>query len=177
MELANKESFFNEVCTEFPPELLGAVWHTTSISRFKRIVSSREIMAEPDIADTARHGTRRGPKLYPFVRSLGGISVFDFQNFDPAEHFKETGALNWPHFVFGHHTEEDSLWIEINTKKLNDSYLSAKEIRHMWHESNSNRKFMTGIEGAVLKSVPIDAFRNVLLFSKRDQKFSNLIIK
>lgn len=175
MSLNLNESFTMVEGVGFPNELLGAVWHTTSLSRYRKITKSGAILAEPSLTDNERHGTGGGSKLYPFVRSIGGVSVFDFREFNPIKHYETFKIINWPYFVFGHNHEEDSVWIEIDTDDLSDSFKSAQEIRKMWHKQNSNRKFMTGIEGAILGSVSINAFKAVLIYSKDTGEFIKLI--
>ena len=39
-------------------------------------------MPYPDVPDGERWGTSHGPDYYPYVRTLVGISLFDFNEFD-----------------------------------------------------------------------------------------------
>ncbi len=41
----------------------------------------------------------------------------------------------------------------------------------MWREMKSSRKFISKIEGAVIGSIPISAFKQVLIYDKRNEKF------
>ena len=77
----------------FPETLLDCLWHTTSVVRFKGIVTSTAIVPEPNIPDSERWGTSKGIKYFPFVRVIGGVSLFDFTAFDPKHILKNTQYL------------------------------------------------------------------------------------
>jgi hypothetical protein len=63
-------------------KLKGGVWHTTNMNRFQGILRSSAILPEPEIPDRERWSTSRGSELYPYVRTLGGVSLFDFRKFN-----------------------------------------------------------------------------------------------
>jgi hypothetical protein len=63
-------------------KLRGGVWHTTNVSRFQGILRSAAILPDPEIPDSERWSTSLGSKWYPYVRTLGGISLFDFRRFN-----------------------------------------------------------------------------------------------
>ena len=50
--------------------------------RLASILEDEGILSEPDIPESDRWKTSRGPEYYPYVRTLGGVSLFDFNNFD-----------------------------------------------------------------------------------------------
>lgn len=155
---------------EFPSELYGSVWHTTSLERYLMITDDGCIKASPDIPESERWGTKLGAEHFPFVRSLGGISVFDFRDFD-------TNATDWATFVPCRSDWKSAVWIEIDVSKLGDSFKSAQSIRELWYEMNSTRKFITRIEGAVLGLIPASAFRQVLHYERQNGFFSCLYRK
>ena len=152
---------------KFPSELFGSVWHTTSLERYSMIVGDGCIKANPDIPDSERWGTKLGEKYFPFVRSLGGISVFDFRDFD-------AGATDWATFVPCRTEWQSAVWIEVDISKLGDSFKSAQSIRQLWHQMGSTRKFITQIEGAVIGSIPTLAFKQVLVYDTQKSSFSTL---
>ncbi|MFZ3464557.1 hypothetical protein [Vibrio harveyi] len=153
---------------EFPPELLGSVWHTTSLERYAMIVDDGCIKANPNIADTERWGTQLGEKYFPFVRSLGGVSVFDFRNFD-------IDSTDWATFVPCQTNSQSAVWIEIDISKLGDNFKSARSIRDLWHQMGSTRKFITRIEGAVLGEIPTSAFKKILYYERQRRAFFTLV--
>ena len=72
---------------KLPAELKGRVWHTTSLVRFQQILRDQAILPEPPTVDNSeRWKTGSRPELYPYVRVIGGVSLFDFRNFDEKEY-------------------------------------------------------------------------------------------
>jgi len=69
---------------EFPNILRDSVCHTTSVGSCREILAHGKIVAEPDISNRERWSTACGSRLYPYVRTLGGMSLFDCNAFDPA---------------------------------------------------------------------------------------------
>ena len=62
--------------------LHGGIWHVTRPDRFISIMAGAGLVPEPDLPNVERWKTSGGPDYYPFVRKIGGVSLFDFQNFD-----------------------------------------------------------------------------------------------
>jgi len=81
------------------PELCGGLWHITHPDRFKSILNSNAILPEPDIPEGARYCTGLGKDHYPYVRTLGGVSLFDFNRFDPDAYTEEYPLSTWAAFV------------------------------------------------------------------------------
>lgn len=63
--------------------LRGGLWHTTSEERFEGIRSRKAILSNPPLGEDERWGTLIGPEGWPYVRTLGGVCLFDFAGFDP----------------------------------------------------------------------------------------------
>lgn len=80
-------------------ELLGGLWHTTHPDRFEMILRSAAILPEPDIPDNERWSTFEGPKFYPYVRTIGGVSLFDFDGFEPENYGRKYPMSSWSYFV------------------------------------------------------------------------------
>jgi len=59
-------------------ELHGGLWHSTHPERFTGILQSGAILPEPNMQDSDRWKTSRGRGFYPYVRLIGGVSLFDF---------------------------------------------------------------------------------------------------
>ena len=74
-------------------ELWGGVWHTTHPERFLSILNDGAILLEPPIPNDERWGVGLGPDHYPFVRSIGGVSLFDFRDFDPVRWSRKIGQV------------------------------------------------------------------------------------
>ena len=156
---------------KFPNKLYGSVWHSTSIERYEKIKSDGEIKAEPDLPDKERFSTALGDKHYPFVRSIGGVSVFDFRTFDVKKYNHQFGASNWATFAPCRTGWTETIWIEVDILQVKDTFISGQEIREKWKNENSSRKFITIIEGAVIGSIPSSAFKKVLLYKSIHNEF------
>jgi hypothetical protein len=78
--------------------LLGGLWHTTRPDRFASILVTGCVSATPDIPDRERWMASK-PEHYPFVRWLGGVSLFDFDGFEEEEYERAHPVCNWYDFV------------------------------------------------------------------------------
>jgi len=112
-------------------ELLGGVWHTTSPHRFEQILNSGAILPNPDIDDSERWGTAIGSKGYSYVIKLGGVSLFDFRNFDHFDHIeygKCCPLSNWEEFVPYRSKWKAAVWIEIDVSFFPQTFISGKHL-------------------------------------------------
>lgn len=156
---------------KFPKKLYGSVWHSTSIERFEKIKADGRIKANPDLSDKERFSTKFGAKHYPFVRSIGGVSVFDFRTFDVKKYSHKFSVSNWATFAPCRTGWAETIWIEVDILQLKDTFLSGQQIRELWKSENSSRKFITIIEGAVMEFIPSSAFKQVLLYKSSSNEF------
>jgi hypothetical protein len=129
--------------------LYGGLWHTTHPERFLRIMESGSILPEPDIPDHERWATGRGADFYPFVRHIGGVSLFDFQDFDYEEYDKSCPLSNWREFVPVRSQWRASIWIEIDRKIGADALIPAAELKIRFDRENAwKHRWMPRIESA-----------------------------
>ena len=103
---------------EFPDELHGRVWHTTIPVRYDGILRTGSIVPNPAIPDSERWGTGLGPKHYPYVRVLDGVSLFDFHGFDAKTYSDEYPGSSWRTFVPYRCDKGAAIWMEIDTTRL-----------------------------------------------------------
>ncbi len=147
----------------FPNILYGGVWHTTSLPRFKEILRTGYILPEPNICDSERWGTALGAESYPYVRSIGGVSVFDFKNFDAEKYGIKYPISNWSAFVPCHYNWDSSVWIKINETKIGREFIGGVELLKQWDaQKEYRRKIMPIIEAAYIGEIPISFFERVL---------------
>src|SRR5438128_1622189 len=102
----------NSVRDRILQELLGGLWHATHPDRFAQILTSGALLPEPEIPDSERWGTLQGPTFYPYVRTLGGVSLFDFGGFDPDIYREKYPMSSWFNFVPYRREWGCSVWIE-----------------------------------------------------------------
>ncbi|WP_420406150.1 hypothetical protein [Nisaea sp.] len=145
-------------------ELHGKLWHTTHPERFLGIIKSQAVLVEPDLPENERWGTSNGPKNYPFVRHIGGLSLFDFLNFDPAEYRDRYPVSSWRSFVPYRSDWNGAVWIEVNRTSLQRShFLTGPELRDRYVEGGDlAHNIMPHIEAAYLAELPISACRRAL---------------
>ncbi|RJP78734.1 MAG: hypothetical protein C4522_11810 [Desulfobacteraceae bacterium] len=144
----------------FPEMLRNAIWHTTRPDRFESIRCAGEVIANPDIPDAERWKTSRGPDHYPYVRHIGGISLFDFHDFDPIAYSKACPMSSWRIFVPVRQGWSAAVWLKIDVTKVSGEYFSPKDLADRQHTENAHRHtLMPHIEAAVVGSIPLDAIQ------------------
>ena len=109
-------------------ELHGGLWHVTHPERFLAILECGAIVPEPDIADSERWKTSRGKDYYPFVRAIGGISLFDFHDFEPQSYSLNYPASDWRAFVPYRKLWGGAVWMAIDREQVLPHFMSASEL-------------------------------------------------
>ena len=146
--------------------LRGSVWHTTNSERYKDILLERAILPEPPIPDRDRWGTAVGTIGCPYVRSIGGVSLFDFRDFDSEVYSEKYPISSWREFVPYRSAWGEAIWIEIDVSQLIPGFISGREILDRWKAEHATNRFMPLIEAAHIGALPSKAFRQVLHVSK-----------
>jgi len=116
------------VTNTFPSILRDALWHTTHPDRFESIRRDGRIVANPYIPDTERWKTNGGPDYFPYVRHIGGISLFDFHAFDPIAYSAACPMSSWQTFVPVHDGWYAAVWLKIDTTRVDGRYISARDL-------------------------------------------------
>lgn len=129
-------------------ELGQGLWHSTHPAWFERILNDGEISAEPEIPDHERFGTAIGPAGYPYVRSIGGVSLFDLENFEPAPYSELYRSCSWDFFIPFRRDWLQSVWIEIDRAALGDNLISGAALLARWKRERTSRRIMPLIEAA-----------------------------
>lgn len=150
----------------FPNLLKDSVWHTTSVERFNGIILTGSILPEPPIDDSGRWGTACGKEMYPYVRRLGGVSLFDFTGFDEVKYGKMFPVSNWSAFVPCCSKWDESIWIKINTNAIQESFIDGVALLNRWKKEGSyQNRIMPRIESAHIGPLPSSAFLDVFKYS------------
>lgn len=143
--------------------LLGGLWHTTRPDRFATILATGGLSATPDVPDRERWKATR-PEHYPFVRCLGGVSLFDFADFDREGYERTHPMSNWYDFVPHLAKWGGAVWIEIDRAAVAGSLVSKDELVARWdQEGNRGHTIMPRIEAAHIGDMPTSAFRSAFL--------------
>lgn len=155
--------------TSFPHILQGSVWHTTNHARYERIQMDRYIVANPHIPDSGRWKTGNGPETYPYVRTLGGVSLFEFISFNPVSYSKKHPLSMWRNFVPCCIQWDAALWLEIDVSALGQHYIPGEQLLARWKEENALRHtIMPLIEAASLAPISTASIRRVFECSKAE---------
>jgi hypothetical protein len=155
-------------------ELQGGLWHTTHPDRFASILESGAILTNPDILERERWGTAIGEDGYPYVRTLGGVSLFDFYQFDRQVYDEKYPGSSLYYFVPCQLQWDSAVWIEIDREKIAHGFISVIELLKKWKSEKSYRRFMAEIEAAHLGPVPVSAFRRAFRISKGEDQLTPL---
>ena len=160
---------------DFPEILRGHLWHQTHPDRYRSIIESGSILAEPNLPNSERWKASLGPGHYPYVRHIGGVSLFDFIGFDPIEYSRTCPASSWRKFVPCRSDWIESVWIEIDRDAVRKNYLSPLDLAERQGAENAERHtLMPRIEAAVLGSIPIVTFRRILLYRRGSETFEEI---
>lgn len=152
-------------------ELWGGVWHTTHPERFLSILDDGEILPEPQIPDGDRWGTACGPELHPFVRSIGGVSLFDFRNFNPITYQENYPLSMWRTFAPYRSEWAGAVWLEVEHEKIEPAFISGPELVARWKKVNElGRKIMPHIEAAHIGNLALSNIRRAIFIRSRDDR-------
>lgn len=138
--------------------LHGGLWHTTHPKRFLSIIASGGLRVEPGLPNSERWKAQR-PEHYPFVRVLGGISLFDFAGFDPGRYSQTYHCSSWDTFVPHLKKWGVAVWIEIDRAAVADQLISTDELVERWDQTGQRgHTIMPRIEAAHIGDLPMSTF-------------------
>ena len=163
--------------SKFPPELHGGLWHTTPPDRYLGIVEAGHILPDPPVPESERWKTSRGPEYHPYVRALGGVSLFDFQDFDPDAYNETHPMSSWAEFVPCSRTSGVAMWLQIDRFKVSAALIGADALVARWKEESAYRHtIMPRIEAAHLGPLPLKAVLRVLRFGLDTGRFEEIAV-
>jgi hypothetical protein len=158
-------------------KLQNRLWHTTSNIRYKGILNSGYISPNPKIPESERWKTSGGPNFYPYVRTLEGISLFDFDNFDPDGYEQKCPMSNWHYFVPYREDWGQAIWIQIDKDKIRKDLISAPELLAKWKREKAERHtIMPHIEAAHIGPIYKSCFVEVFSTNRNSDTITKLRI-
>ena len=139
----------------------GGLWHTTHPDRYQAILQTGAILPEPPIPDSERWYAAKGVENGPYVRKLGGVSLFDFRGFPGWEAFHERyPACSLPYFVPAHSGWGQAVWVEIDRATVQAAVLSPGDVlARQKREGCLRNMVMPGVEAAHIGPLPRSSFR------------------
>ena len=163
----------NDEESSFPEFLLSGLWHCTSLERFNKILQTGAIKCEPDIPDSDRFCSAKD-SIYPFVRSLGGVSLFDFREFSPQAYSKKYPCSSWWTFAPNCERFDTTIWIKVDAIKVSGNLVIGRDLLKCWKKlKQCRRSIMPIIECAYIGDLDISCFTSAYRFDVP----SNMFIK
>ncbi len=149
-------------------EVYDGLWHTTHLARFTRILGDGAILPEPNIPESERWGMS-------YVRSLGGVSLFEFKGFEPVSYSKEFPLSSWAEFVPFRSVWNSSVWIEIDRERVLQKLVSGFNLLEQWKAGKVYKRLMPHIEAAHLGPVSKNAFKRAFFVCRDSKKITELL--
>lgn len=138
-------------------------------------MSRKTILSDPPVPEEKRWGANCDPSGWPYVRSLGGVSLFDFAGFDPEDYDTRFTACSWKEFVPYRHLWGASIWIEIDREQAADNLVEANELVARWKKEKAQRHMlMPFIEACYIGDIPSGLFVRALAVANGDTEFRSL---
>ncbi len=157
-------------------EIDGGLWHTTHPDRFLGIMNCGAILPNPKgISDEERLSAPRGSETYSCVRRIGGVSLFDYSDFDPDECVRKCPWNNWHDFIPFWGEWGGAIWIEIDRRVIAENYVEPAQLYRDCYGAG-NFGIMPRTEAAYLGALPCAAFKRAL-FAYPPKEFCELDIR
>ncbi|HRH91039.1 MAG TPA: hypothetical protein PLW01_03895 [Agitococcus sp.] len=167
---------------DIPKELLGKVWHTTTLQSFLSIYKMGFISKDIDnsLIWHKIHNNAAVKSNKTYVQSLGGVSVFDFVDFCYKSYYK----IVENHYLFKfipfdkrRDNQKYGIWIAIDTDKC-VNYINREDLYLKWktegEKNGYNFKFYPKVEATIIGNIPFDAIQCVYLYDSESKKYHKI---
>ena len=156
-------------------ELLGGLWHTTPFDRFQRILELGVILPIPENPNPDGWRTMDGEPYRSYAHTLNGVSLFDFDQFEPESYAARCPNSDWHTFVPYREKWGSAVWIELDRKRVAPSLISAPDVVTRWNADKAYRhNFMPYIEAIHVGPVPRTAFTRAFIVGKSETEIRAL---
>ena len=148
-------------------ELHGRLWHTTHPDRFKQILETGSILPIPEKPNPDGWRTMSGEPYRSYAHTLNGVSLFDFDEFDPESYATKCPMSSWYTFVPYQENWGAAVWIEVNRKRIAPNLISAADVVTRWNADKAyEHNFMPYIEAIHVGPIPRAAFLRAFVVGK-----------
>jgi len=157
--------------------LQGGLWHTTRPERFERILELGAILPIPENPNPDGWRTMDGEPYRPYAHTLNGVSLFDFDGFDPESYGTKCPMSSW--YTFVPYMEEwgSAVWIEIDRERVAPNLISGDDVVKRWNSDKAYaHNFMPYIEAIHVGPVPRAAFVRAFIVGKNESEIRALPI-
>jgi hypothetical protein len=136
---------------------------------FQAILKTGAILPEPPIANPDGWRTVSGEPYCPYVRKLGGVSLFDFGEFDVKNYEEKCPSSSWETFVPYRAKWGSSIWIEIDREQAAPQFISGPDLVTKRRVDEAfGHALMPYIEATHIGPLPRKAFARAFLVGKGD---------
>lgn len=158
-------------------ELVGNLWHTTYPDRFQDILASGAILPESGIQNWKAVGVGYGEDCCSYAHKLGGVSLFDFDQFDQTGYETKYPLSSWDAFV-PYLWDCGAVWIEIDREKVAPGLISASNLVDRWNSDKAYKhNIMPYVEAVYLGPLPSSAFKRAFLVREGENQFESLSLE
>ena len=156
----------------------------TRAERYAKIISSGGIDPNPEgVPDVERWSAQRGERGFSFVRYIGGVSLFDFINWNIDECANgcvrpDQLTCGWADFIpvlkWNGNSLDSSVWIEINYDAVKHNLRLNKELvcleRAAREQSGDSRTLLPCVEAAHIGRISCSALVRAFAVGRADKK-------
>jgi hypothetical protein len=155
--------------------LQGGLWHTTPPDRFQRIQELGAILPIPENPNPDGWKTMGGDPYRPYAHTLNGVSLLDFDQFDPETYAAKCPMSDWHTFVPYREKWGSAVWIEINREQVATALISGADVVTRWNSDKAYRhNFMPYIEAVHVGPLPRSAFVRAFIVGKNESEIRAL---
>ena len=159
-------------------ELRGGLWHTTHPDRFKRILDMGQISPIPETPNPDGWQTMGGQPYRSFAHTLGAVSLFDFDQFDPESYARRCPMSDWQTFVPYREKWGAAVWIEIKRESIASQFISGNDLVDEWKKRDAyQHNIMPYIEAVHVGPLANTAFKRAFRVGNEDDEFHDLSIR
>jgi hypothetical protein len=155
--------------------LHGRLWHTTHPDRFTRILELGSILPVPDPPNPDGWRTMDGEPYRSYAHTLNGVSLFDFDQFDPESYSQKYPICDWRTFVPYREKWGSAVWIEIDRERIAPNLISPADVIARWNSEGMHRHgIMPSIEAVHVGPVPRSAFVRAFIVGQNESEIRAL---
>jgi hypothetical protein len=156
-------------------EIHGRLWHTTPLDRFQRILELGEILPIPENPNPDGWRTMSGEPYRSYAHTLNGVSLFDFDQFDPESYAAKCPSSDWHTFVPYREKWGSAVWIEIDRERVAPNLISGTDVVTRWNADKAyEHNFMPYIEAVHVGPIPRAAFTRAFIVGKDESEIRAL---
>lgn len=145
----------------------GHLWHTTNPERFEGILATGAILPKPDISYMKNWKTLGGTDYCPYARKIGGVSLFDFDGFDPELYSANYRNSSWYTYVPYCEDWGVAVWIEIDREAIAAQFISCADLVASWKIDKAERHaIMPNLEAAHIGRIRKAFFKRAFIASR-----------